>query len=69
MKIRQVETGLFHADGEADRQTDRETDMTKLIVVLCNFSNAPENVKFVHCSILQRLKFQNIFFRHLLLFS
>ena len=25
MKIRQVEAELFHADGEADRQTDRRT--------------------------------------------
>jgi hypothetical protein len=30
---------LFRADG----QTDRQTDMTKLIVVFRNFSNAPKN--------------------------
>ena len=29
-----------------DRQTDRQTDMTKLIVSLRNFANAPKNVIF-----------------------
>ena len=33
---------LLHADGRMDRQTDRQTDMTKLIVPLRNFSNAPK---------------------------
>jgi hypothetical protein len=31
-----METGLFHAEGQKDRQTD----MTKIIVALCNFANA-----------------------------
>jgi len=35
MKIRPVGTELFHADGR--------TDMAKLIVAFCNFSNAPKN--------------------------
>ena len=39
MKIRPVGDELFHAD----RQTDGETDMTKLIVAFCNFANTPEN--------------------------
>ena len=38
MKIRPVGTELFHADG----QTDRQTDMTNLLVDFCNFENAPK---------------------------
>jgi len=34
MKISPVEAELFRADGEKD--------MTKLIVMCCNFSNAPK---------------------------
>jgi len=30
---------LFHADG----RTDRQTDMTKLVVAFHNFANAPKN--------------------------
>jgi len=37
MNIRPVGAELFHADG----QTDRWTDMTKLIVAFRNFANAP----------------------------
>jgi len=36
MKIRPVEAGLFHADGQ--------TDMTKLIVAFRNFANALETL-------------------------
>jgi len=39
MKIRQVRTELFHADGRRDRQTDT----TKLILVFRNVANAPKN--------------------------
>jgi hypothetical protein len=39
MKIRLVETELFHAD----RRTDRGTDMTKQTVAFRNFANAPNN--------------------------
>jgi hypothetical protein len=39
MKIRPVGTELFHAD----RRTDRQTDMTKLIVAFRVFANAPKN--------------------------
>jgi len=28
--------------GDADRQTDGETDMTKIIVTVCNFVNSPK---------------------------
>jgi hypothetical protein len=36
MKIRPVGAALFHADG----RTDRQTDMTNLIVAFRNFANA-----------------------------
>jgi len=36
MKFHQVEAEFFHAD----RQTDRQTDMTKLIVVFRKFKKA-----------------------------
>ena len=39
MTIRRVGTELLHADG----QTDRQTDMTKLIDAFRNFGNAPNN--------------------------
>ena len=39
MKICSVEAKLFQLDG----QTDRRTNMTKLIVAFCNFVNAPKN--------------------------
>jgi hypothetical protein len=32
---------VYYTDG----QTDRQTDMTKLIVALCNFANVPNNNK------------------------
>ena len=38
MKIRPEEAELFHGEG----QTDRQTDMTELIVVSGNFVYAPE---------------------------
>jgi len=38
MKIRPVGVELFHADG----QTNRQTDITKLIVAFLNFSYAPK---------------------------
>ena len=44
MKIRPVKAGLFHADGQTDGRKDRQTDMTKLIVVVHSFANAPENI-------------------------
>ena len=39
MKVCPVEADLFHAD----EQTDRQTDMTKLIVAFHNFANMPKN--------------------------
>jgi len=39
MKIRQVGAELFHADGRKDRRTG----MTKPIIALRNFANAPNN--------------------------
>ena len=38
MKIRQLGVELFHNDGE---RTDRQSDMTKLIVAFRNFVKAP----------------------------
>jgi len=43
LKIRPVGTELFHADRLTYRQTNRQTDMTKLIVAFRNFANAPKN--------------------------
>ena len=40
MKIRPVGAELFHADGR--------TDMSNLIVGLCNFANAPKNRKLYY---------------------
>jgi Fe-S-cluster formation regulator IscX/YfhJ len=42
-EIRPVGAELFHEGGQADRETDRQTDMTKLIVAFRNFENAPKN--------------------------
>jgi len=39
LKIHAVGTELFHADG----RTDGQLDITKLIIALRNFSNAPQN--------------------------
>jgi hypothetical protein len=30
---------MFHADGQVDRQTGRQTDMMKIIIAFCNFTN------------------------------
>jgi len=46
MKIRSVGPE-FHANRRTDGLTDWRTDMTKLIVALHNFANAPKNGKFV----------------------
>jgi len=40
MKIRSVETELFRVD----RQTDRRTDITKLMVAFRNFANTPKTI-------------------------
>jgi len=41
MKFHPMGAELFHADGRKDRQTD----MTKLIVALRNFTKAPKSTK------------------------
>jgi hypothetical protein len=43
MKIHPVEVELLHTEG----RTDGRTNMTKLIVVFCNFANAPKNALFI----------------------
>jgi hypothetical protein len=40
IKIPLVGADLFHAD----RQTDRQTDITKLLVAFRNFTNVPINI-------------------------
>jgi len=42
MKVHPVGAELFHED----RRTDGRTDVTKLIVVFRNFSNAPNKYEF-----------------------
>ena len=37
---------MFYTDGRTDRWTDRQTDMTKLIVAFRNFENASKNTVF-----------------------
>jgi hypothetical protein len=41
MKMRSLGEELFYSE---DGQTDRRTDLTKLIVAFRNFSNAPKTV-------------------------
>jgi len=54
MKIRQVGTELFHADG----RTDGHTDMTKLIFSLLNFANAIKNRSQWHFSYFSVMNFK-----------
>jgi hypothetical protein len=42
MKIHLVEAELCHADGRTDGRTDRQADVTKLMVAFRNFANAPK---------------------------
>ena len=51
MKIWPVEVELFHADGQADRQTD----MTKLIAAFRKFANAPKKC-ITRCAIHTKRK-------------
>jgi hypothetical protein len=37
---------LFHADGRTDGETNRQADMTKLIVAFRNFANEHKNKIF-----------------------
>ena len=48
MKIRPVGAELFHAD----RRTDGQTDMTKIIVAFRNFVNAPKEERNRHVKLL-----------------
>jgi len=38
-----MKTRLVGAEFHADRQTDRQTNITKLIVAIRNFASAPKN--------------------------
>ena len=42
MKIRPVAAKSFYADGWRDGQTDRRTNMTKVIVAFRKFANSPK---------------------------
>jgi hypothetical protein len=48
MENRPVEAELLHGDcridTQASKQTDRQTDVTKVTVAFHNFANAPKNV-------------------------
>jgi len=44
MKMRSVGAELFHTE---DKGTYGQTNMTKLIVALCNFKNASKNYSFL----------------------
>jgi hypothetical protein len=46
IKICPLGAELFQAGGRTDGQTDRQTDMTKLLVAIRNFENAPRNNTF-----------------------
>jgi len=43
MKILSAEAELFYAKGGRERRTDRQTDMTKLIVAFRSFAKAHKN--------------------------
>ena len=45
VKIRPVGAKLFRADEQTDGRMDGQMDMTKLIVALRNFANAPKMQK------------------------
>jgi hypothetical protein len=45
MQIGAIVAELFHADRWRGIWRDGRTDMTKLIVALCNFANAPKSYK------------------------
>jgi len=42
MEFLPVGAELFLAEGRTDRRTDRQADMTKLIVAFRNFAKAPK---------------------------
>jgi hypothetical protein len=46
MKIRPVASELSHADKQAHERTDRQTNMTPLIVAFRSFAKAPKNKHF-----------------------
>jgi hypothetical protein len=41
----------MRTDGQMDRQTDRQTGVTKLLVACRNFANAPKNASVVTKSV------------------
>jgi len=43
MKIRPLQSELFHADRRTDGRMEGRTGMTKLIVAFLNFANTPKN--------------------------
>jgi hypothetical protein len=43
MEILTAGAELFHADGRKDKQTERQTNMTMLIVIICHPVNVARN--------------------------
>jgi len=56
MKVRPLETKLFHADGQ--------TDVTKLTVAICDFANAPKN-ELLECDSVQLDKCRDMYFHNM----
>jgi hypothetical protein len=48
---------LFHAHKWIHRQTDRHTDMMKLMVAFCNFMKAPKNSLILFCDCVNTVHF------------
>jgi hypothetical protein len=64
MKIRPVGAEFFNADG----QTERQTDIAKLIVAFRNFAKTSKNsgnVPFFNYRILQDMKHTNIYYKYM----
>jgi hypothetical protein len=49
MELWQVGAELFHTAGQTHSQTDRQTDMTKLIVAMRNFAKAAKSENRITC--------------------
>jgi hypothetical protein len=58
IQILPVGAEVLRADRRRDRQTNRETDMTKLIVAFRSLANPPKNVELLaYCVIFFNTKF------------
>jgi len=68
MKIHQVGTELFHAEGRTGRQTERRADRqiytTKLIVAFGSFAKAPKTYQYSSSG--QKFENQTSFMREIM---